>query len=170
MRRADIDAWTADDFERSIPTLDEHYDLERARWTAQSRAYRSAASPDTCRRWAALSLAANARMWDDTPSGRANRWHTDFALRTWVLVHVGPGEDPVWDPRVLASDTLAALVLDPDDAAASSTWRELPLERIRELRRHKNLTAHLGVLLPHLPDGPVKERLTAWQDVRAQLP
>lgn len=40
-----------------------------------------------------------------------------------------------------------------DAGALGSNWRELPIERIRELRRHKNLTAHLERLLSHLQSG-----------------
>ncbi|WP_181923937.1 hypothetical protein [Streptomyces inhibens] len=44
----------------------------------------------------------------------------------------------------MASETLAALDLSPSQASAlAGRWRDLAIEQIRELRRHKNLTAHL---------------------------
>jgi hypothetical protein len=52
----------------------------------------------------------------------------------------------------------------------STHWRDLPTEQIGELRRHKNLTAHLDRLVGCLQAGPVKERLTTWLGVREQLP
>jgi hypothetical protein len=33
----------------------------------------------------------------------------DFALRTWVIEHIGPGADPTCDPDAVAADTIAAL-------------------------------------------------------------
>ncbi|MFC0532050.1 hypothetical protein [Phytohabitans kaempferiae] len=41
----------------------------------------------------------------------------NFALRTWIIEHLGPDTDPDWDPESLAADTLAALTLDPTQLA-----------------------------------------------------
>lgn len=48
--------------------------------------------------------------------------------------------------------------------------RGLPIEQIDELRRHKNLTAHLDELVHVLQPGPTKDRLVAWREVRKLLP
>ncbi|GAA3623737.1 hypothetical protein GCM10022419_131720 [Nonomuraea rosea] len=47
-------------------------------------------------------------------------------------------------------------------AGLAKGWRDLPIEQIRELRRHKNLTAHLETLVGYLAHGPVRERLVTW--------
>jgi len=97
--------------------------------------------------------------------------NNNFMLRVWIIEHVGPGPDPLWDPHVLAADTLAALRLDPTEAAtAAQNWRDLPIGEIGELRRHKTLTAHLGRLINHLPPGPTKAQLIEWGEVRILLP
>jgi hypothetical protein len=63
------------------------------------------------------------------------------------------------------------LALDADQAATmSATWRDLPIEQINELRRHKNLTAHLDRLVSYLQAGPAKDRLIAWLEVHERLP
>ncbi len=89
-----------------------------------------------------------------------------------MIEHLGPEVgNPDWSPEALWADTLAALVFSPSEAAATArNWRELPLEQIRELRRHKNLTAHLDVLIGHLKPGPERDRLNPWLEVRGLLP
>ena len=95
----------------------------------------------------------------------------EFALRTWVIEHLGPDADPDWNPEALADDTLAALSLDPHQAESTAAhWRDLPREQIGALRRHKNLTAHVDRLIPNLQPGPAKDRLTTWASTRHQLP
>ena len=75
------------------------------------------------------------------------------------------------NPEALATDTLAALTVDPEDARAmSASWRDLPIEQIAELRRHKNLTAHLDRLVGLLPPGLTRERVATWVEVRKLLP
>lgn len=54
--------------------------------------------------------------------------------------------------------------------ALARNWRDLPLDRIRELRRHKDLTAHLERLIGHLKPGPTRDRLLRWIEVRCLLP
>ncbi|MGW6202595.1 hypothetical protein ACWF9B_02940 [Streptomyces sp. NPDC055089] len=39
-----------------------------------------------------------------------------------------------------------------------------------ELRRHKNMTAHVEQLMRLVPSGTTKDRLGAWIDVRRHLP
>jgi hypothetical protein len=69
------------------------------------------------------------------------------------------------------SDTLDALRLTPSQAAAlAGGRRESAIEQIRELRRHKNLTAHLAGLAGHLEPGPTRDLLLAWVEVRPRLP
>ncbi|MFI1467125.1 hypothetical protein [Streptomyces wuyuanensis] len=71
----------------------------------------------------------------------------------------------------MGADTLAALAMSPSEAAALATdWRALPIEQIRELRRHKNLTAHLERLIGRLRPGPTRDRLLPWIEARRLLP
>ncbi|WP_369021326.1 hypothetical protein ABZ326_33290 [Streptomyces californicus] len=96
----------------------------------------------------------------------------DFMLRMWVIDRLGPDDtDPDWSPEALASDTLDALSFTPPQAAAlAEGWRDLPTGQIRELRRHRNLTAHLESLVGYLAPGPVRERLVTWTATRPLLP
>ena len=93
-------------------------------------------------------------------------------LRMWVIDHLGPdNETQDWSPETLAADTIAALSLTPVEARArADQWRDLPIEQIGELRRHKNLTAHLDRLVCHLQAGPIRDRLLAWAETRQYLP
>ncbi|MFF0067181.1 hypothetical protein ACFYRC_37935 [Streptomyces sp. NPDC005279] len=54
--------------------------------------------------------------------------------------------------------------------ALANHWRDLAVEQIGELRRHKNLTAHLDRLIHHLQPGPVRDRLLAWAGTGQYLP
>lgn len=167
----DLSTYTIDQLEFYLTTLDGNRELERVRVLAQLRAYRSDESRDVRRRWAKLSLTANAQLHGDDPWDRARQGNQNFTLRTWIIEHLGPGEDPDWDPEALAADTLAVLSLNANQAATvSAKWRDLPIDQISELRRHKNLTAHLDGLVGYLQPGPTKDRLLAWLGVRAQLP
>lgn len=146
-------------------------ELEGIRELAQSRARQPDESRETRLRWAALALDANRRSQSDRPWDLARMRCQDFMLRTWIIEHLGPGSDPAWDPQVLAADTLAALTLGPAQAEAlAADWRNLPSERIRELRHHKNLTGHLDRLIGNLEPGGIKECLTIWIKVRKNLP
>jgi hypothetical protein len=163
-------SWTIDQFEAHAAALEGRH-LEAVRELAQSRAYQPGESREARLRWAALSLDANRRGHGDAPWDQARMQHQDFMLRTWIIEHLGPAPHPAWNPQVLAADTLAALTLDPAQAEDLSTnWRSLPIEQIRELRRHKNLTAHLNQLISHLEPGRTKEGLTTWIDARKRLP
>ncbi|WP_405812743.1 hypothetical protein OG241_00525 [Streptomyces sp. NBC_01390] len=166
----DISTWTVDRLEAFTATQQSH-ELERIRVVAQSHAYRSDEARHVRLRWAKLSLNANARLPGDTPWSHDRKTRQNFALRTWIIDHLGPDTDSDWDPEVLAADTLAALVLDPSEVTALSTnWSDLPIERIGELRRYKSKTAHLDRLLDFLPPGPDKDQLITWTEVREHLP
>lgn len=166
----DLGAWTVERLE-ALASTQQGQELERVGVVAQSNAYRSDEPRHVRLRWAKLSLDANARMPGDTPWSRDRKTRQNFALRTWIIDHLGPGTDADWDPEALAADTLAALVLDPGRVTAMSAgWRDLPTERIGELRRCKNMTAHVERLLDFLPPGPDKDRLTVWARLREDLP
>jgi hypothetical protein len=166
----DLSTWTIERLEAFAPAQDGQ-ELERVRVVAQSRAYWSDEPGPVRRRWATLSLRANERLRGDGPWHRARAASRDFVLRTWIIEHLGPDPVPDWNPETLAADTLAALTLDPSHARAlSADWRGLPREQIGELRRHKNLTAHVGRLVDVLRPGPTKDRLLAWIAVRDFLP
>ncbi|MEE1838771.1 hypothetical protein ACIODX_37805 [Streptomyces sp. NPDC088190] len=166
----DLSTWAVDRLEAFTITQQGH-ELERIRVVAQSHAYRSDEPRHVRLRWAKLSLHANARLPGDTPWGQDRKTRQSFALRTWIIDHLGPDTDSDWDPEALAADTLAALALDPGQVLAmSASWRDLPTEQIGELRRYKNKTAHLDRLLDFLPPGPDKDRLINWTEVRKHLP
>ena len=138
---------------------------------AQSHAYRSDEPKPDRLRWAKLSLHANERLHGAGPWEQARMAGQAFALRTWVIEHLGPDADPDWDPEILATDTLAALTVDPDDVRTKSVGcRDLPIEQIGELRLLKNLTAHLDRLVDLLQPGATKDRLVVWAEVRKLLP
>jgi hypothetical protein len=145
--------------------------MEQVRIVAQSNAYRSDLSNSDRLRWAKLSLQANQRLPGDDPWERARRECQEFMLRTWIIERLGPATDPDWNPEPLAADTLAALTLDPSHARTiSARWRDLPIEQIGQLRRHKNLTAHLHRLVDMLRPGPTRVQIGAWIAVREFLP
>jgi hypothetical protein len=148
-------------------------ELERIREVAQAHAYRSNESKPVRLRWAKLSLYANARFHSNSssPWARSRMAHQNFMLRTWIIKNLGPDTDPDWDPGALAADTLAALTLDPGQAiTTAANWRDLPIEQIRELRQHRNLTSHLATLVSYLEPGPVRAQLVAWIEVREKMP
>lgn len=146
--------------------------LEAARVVAQGRAYHAGHSQEARRAWAKLSLLANRRMLGAGEGDDARVAAQDFALRMWVIEQLGPDDtDPDWNPAALASDTLDALTFTPARAAAlADGWRDLPIERIRALRWHKNLTAHVERLIGHLSPGPVHDELVTWTATRRLLP
>lgn len=146
--------------------------LETVRVLAQSHACQPDEDPHARLRWAKLSLAANRRAHGDSSWDQARMLSQAFMLRTWVIEHLGPDDgDTDWNPETLAADTLAALALDPSQAAAvSKSWDVLPVEQIAELRRHKLLTTHLDRLVCYLQPGPARGQLSAWSQVRGRLP
>ncbi|MFI9152564.1 hypothetical protein [Streptomyces sp. NPDC053367] len=168
---SDLNTWTLDRLEAFIlGTRGPH--LESARVVAQGQAYHDGRPGHVRRQWAKLSLLANRRMLDGTGGCSVRVAHQDFMLRMWVIDQLGPDDgDRDWSPEALASDTLDALTFSPAQAAdLAGGWRDLPVERIRELRWHKNLTAHVERLVGHLVPGPVRELLVAWIGVRRLLP
>ncbi|MFC9331391.1 hypothetical protein [Kitasatospora sp. NPDC057015] len=152
---------------------DDRRQLEAVRVVAQQHAYGYSDQPREVRRqWAALSLLANRRMHGDGSGDSTREVTQDFMLRTWVIRHLGRDDtDPDWSPERLAVDTLATLSLAPSEAETlAADWRGLPTERIRELRRHKNLTAHLDDLVGYLQPGPIRSQLLRWIETRGSLP
>lgn len=169
----DFTAWSIGQLEAHAATLAlGQIALDTIRVLAQSHAYEPSDDQYTRRRWAKLSLYANERFHSEGPWDRARMLSHNFMLRTWMIEHLGPDDgDADWDPDALAADTLAVLTLEPYQASAvAAGWPALPIEQIGELRRNKNLTAHLDLLIGHLPAGPVKEQLIAWREVREHLP
>jgi hypothetical protein len=166
----DLSTWSVDDLEAHA-VAHHGQELEQIGVVAQARAYRPGQPRQARLRWAKLSLRANEQLHGDDPWDRVRMLTHNFALRTWVIEHLGPDTDPDWNPEVLAADTLAALALDPDQARTrSGEWRNLPVEQLSELRQHKNLTAHLDKLIRHVRTGPVRDQLIAWTEMRPHLP
>ncbi|RSO10017.1 hypothetical protein DMH26_00210 [Streptomyces sp. WAC 05379] len=167
----DLSTWTLDQLQTFIH--DAHgQQLETARVVAQGQAYNSSHAQEARRQWAKLSLLANRRMLDNAEGRHGRVAQQDFMLRMWVIHQLGPDDtDPDWSPEALASDTLNALTFSPPQAAGlAEGWRDLPIEQIRDLRWHKNLTAHLESLVGHLAPGPVRGQLVAWTTTRPLLP
>ncbi|MEU7110786.1 hypothetical protein [Streptomyces sp. NPDC046182] len=166
-----MSTWTLDQLQTFIQGA-RGRQLETARVIAQSQAYDASNPQEARRQWAKLSLLANRRMLDDAEGHSARVAQQDFMLRMWVIDRLGPDRtDPDWSPEALASDTLDTLTFTPTQAAGlAEGWRDLPVEQIRVLRWHKNLTAHLESLVGHLAPGPVREQLTAWNATRMLLP
>ncbi|MFJ8437169.1 hypothetical protein ACIQ9P_38345 [Kitasatospora sp. NPDC094019] len=167
---ADPSTWTIERL-RTFAADAAGQQLETVRVVAQAHAYHSHEPRDVRQQWAKLSLQANHRMHGDGLWDRARMAQHDFMLRTWIIDQFGPDEDPDWSPEKLAADTLAALTLAPAEARVlADRWRDLPVEQIGELRRHKNLTTHLDRLANHLEPGPVRDRLIDWTEARSHLP
>ncbi|WP_327713268.1 hypothetical protein OG912_38800 (plasmid) [Streptomyces sp. NBC_00464] len=145
--------------------------LEAVRVVAQGHAYR-ADEPRERQQWAKLSLRANQRLHGDGLWVRARAAQQNFMLRMWMIDQLGPDdEDDDWNPETLAADTVTALALPPAEARAlADRWRDLTAEQMGELRRHKNLTAHLDRLVNHLQPGPIRDQLLAWIETRQHLP
>ncbi|MFE7762547.1 hypothetical protein [Streptomyces sp. NPDC057438] len=167
----DLGTWSIEQL-RSFTERAQGGEFEAVRVVAQQHAYGSVESPEACREWARLSLRANQCMSSDRSWDRARKAHQNFMLRMWVIERLGPDPgDRHWDPEALAADTVSALALTPAAARAlAGHWRDLPIEKIGELRRHKNLTAHAGELAGHLSPGPVRDLLLTWSETRPHLP
>ncbi|MFE3774595.1 hypothetical protein [Streptomyces sp. NPDC059122] len=167
----DLSTWTLDQLQTFIHDA-RGQQLGTARVAAQGQAHNSSHRREARRQWAKLSLLGNGRMLDNAEGRSARVAQQDFMLRMWVIDRLGPDNtDPDWSPEALASDTLNTLTFTPAQAAGlAEHWRDLPIEQIRELRWHKNLTAHLESLAGYLAPGPVRERLVTWAATRALLP
>ncbi|MEW1692932.1 hypothetical protein ACIQOF_33025 [Streptomyces sp. NPDC091265] len=167
----DLSAWTLGQLQTLIHGARGQH-LETVRVAAQGLAYNSGRSQEARRHWAKLSILVNRRMCDNEQGRSARVAQQDFMLRMWVIDRLGPDDtDPDWCPAALASDTLDTLTFTPTQAAGlAEGWRDLPIEQIRELRCHKNLTAHLEGLVSHLAPGPVREAIVSWTATRALLP
>ncbi|MFJ4843212.1 hypothetical protein [Streptomyces sp. NPDC088746] len=168
----DLSTWPIERLQALTSDAHDWSQLESVRVVAQQHAYDSSQPREMRRHWAELSLLANRRMLGDGAEGSARELQQDFMLRTWVIEHLGPeDENSDWSPEALGVDTLAALAMSPSEAATLATkWRELPIQQIRELRRHKNLTAHLEWLIGHLQPGPTRDPLLPWIETRQLLP
>ncbi|MFD7322999.1 hypothetical protein ACFV9D_18210 [Streptomyces sp. NPDC059875] len=167
----DVSTWTLDQLQTFVH--DAHgRQRETVRVAAQGHAHNSSHPREARRQWAKLSLLANRRMLDNAEGPSARVAQQDFMLRMWVIDRLGPDDtDPDWSPEALASDTLDALTFTlAPPAGLAEGWRDLPIEQIRELRWHKNLTAHLDNLVGYLEPGPVRERIVAWTATRQALP
>ncbi|MEH0508753.1 hypothetical protein [Streptomyces scabiei] len=167
----DLGTWSIERL-RSFTERVQDGQLEAVRVVAQQHAYSAVGSPEACREWATLSLRANQRMSGDRSWDRARKAHQNFMLRMWVIERLGPDPgDRLWDPEALAADTVSALDLTPVAARAlAEHWPDLAIEKIGELRRHKNLTAHAGELVGRLRPGPVRDLLLTWSETRPHLP
>ncbi|MDT0265819.1 hypothetical protein RM844_05890 [Streptomyces sp. DSM 44915] len=165
----DVSGWPLERLRVFAVEGDDWWRLEAVRLVAQQRALAAGQPAEVRRRWAALALFANRRTAGD---GATRALTQEFWLRTWVIERLGPEPgQPDWEAEALADDTLAALTLTAADAAArADDWRALPLDEIRALRRHKNLTAHLATLVDQLEPGPRRDQLLPWVRVRGLLP
>ncbi|MDO0909348.1 hypothetical protein QQM39_00220 [Streptomyces sp. DT2A-34] len=151
----DLSTWTSERLQ-SFASDAQGQQLEAVRVVALGHAYRADQPREARQQWAKLSLRANQRLPCDGLWDRARTARQNFMLRMWMIDHLGPeNEDEDWSPETLAADTVAALSLTPAEARAlADHWRDLAVEQIGELRRHKNLTAHLDRLVCYLQAGP----------------
>ncbi|MFI1168629.1 hypothetical protein ACH4UM_34955 [Streptomyces sp. NPDC020801] len=92
-------SWSIESLETHMAGLGRGQVLERIRTVAQSHVYRSVQSRDAGLRWARLSLAANRRSCGDGVWEQALMRSQEFALRTWVIEHLGTDADPDWNPE-----------------------------------------------------------------------
>ncbi|MBL1087262.1 hypothetical protein JK359_35755 [Streptomyces actinomycinicus] len=167
----DLSTWTIERLQ-SFAEDAQGQQLEAVRVVAQGHAYFADEPREARKQWAKLSLQANQRLHGDSLWDRARAAQQNFLLRMWVIDQFGPDdEDHDWSPERLAADTVTALALTPSEARAlADHWRELAVEQIGELRRHKNLTAHLDRLVDHLQPSPIRDQLLAWIETRQHLP
>ncbi|MGW7297492.1 hypothetical protein [Streptomyces sp. NPDC054829] len=167
----DPSTWDMDQLRRFVEGAPSE-ELETPRVAAQTHAYNPNLPEESRRQWAKLSLLANRLVTAEGEGPLTRVKQQDFMLRMWVIDRLGPDDtDPDWCPEALAADTLRALRLTPAQAAAlSDGWRDLPLDQIRRLRWHKNLTAHARCLLAYLPPGRTREQLQTWVSIRRSLP
>ncbi|MEU2132354.1 hypothetical protein ACFXPY_36905 [Streptomyces sp. NPDC059153] len=168
---SDLSTWTIERLQ-SFAEEAQGQELEAVRVIAQGHAYHADEPCEARQQWAKLSLQANQRLHGDGLWDRARETHQNFMLRMWVIDHLGPDDkDHDWNPETLAADTVTALALTSAEARAlADHWRDLAVEQIGELRRHKNLTAHLDRLVNHLQPSPVRDQLLAWTETRQHLP
>ncbi|QBS44840.1 hypothetical protein [Nocardia sp. CS682] len=167
----DLSTWTIERLQALVAVAGDRQ-LEAVRVVAQGHVYDFGEPSDLRRRWAKLSLWANGRMSGEGSAGRQRKAQNNFMLRTWVIDKLGPiAEDSDWSPEALATHTLFELSLTPHQARAlGERWTELPIDQIRELRRHKNLTAHIERLAAHLQPSALRDQLLEWAQTRRYLP
>ncbi|WP_431933855.1 hypothetical protein [Nonomuraea jabiensis] len=94
-----------------------------------------------------------------------------FNLRALLIADLGPGEDPLWDPDRLASDVLAVLPLNLEQAVDWAVdWRTRPGDEILALRTCKNLLAPMKLIIDQLAEGPARAEIYRWLNLWPQLP
>jgi hypothetical protein len=167
----DFSTWAIERL-RAFATNAQGQHLEAVRVVAQAHAHRSAEPREARQQWAKLSLQANQRLHGEGRRDRARAAQQNFMLRMWIIDQFGANdEDPDWNPERLAADTVAVLALAPSEARTlADNLRGLAAKQIAELRRHKNLTAHLGSLVKYLQPSPTRDQLLAWAETRQHLP
>ncbi|MGM9380766.1 hypothetical protein [Streptomyces antibioticus] len=145
---------------------------EMFREVAEARALNHRLSPELRRQWAKLSLQINTCVhgdgpWDQSRMVRLNAW-----LRAQMIEQLGPDlRDPYWNPGEVVADVLNAVTLTPSQARALCVaWQGLPLDQIAVLRRIKNVTHPLELLLPHVQPGALRDQAEEWLTIRQLLP
>ncbi|RSS72266.1 hypothetical protein [Streptomyces sp. WAC06614] len=127
-------------------------------------------------RWGRVALAACRRTAQWAQQDALVAAAEDAAVRGCLIHLLGPDPaDPARDPAGLCRDLLellAGLGHTPHGTRErTEVWRELPIDRIRELRRIKTVLLRLAFVRPHLPDtDPLAAAVDAWTAVRPWLP
>lgn len=109
---------------------------------------------------------------DDGTVGRADR---AVRLANLAGLIAAAGQD-LEEPRELRPDGAARECLEVlaaqgvREELVAGEGRPLSVERMRELRRVKNLVTPLGRLLPYLKDALLVDEATKWLTVHPQLP
>lgn len=121
-------------------------------------------------RWGRVALAAIDRCADVEATHDLDRAIDVAYVRCYLIQRLG--QEHAEDPAALCAELLGLIDLTPQEAAAQGpSWRELPVPRIRELRRVKRVAYWLSCLRPHLAaDDPLTEAVDAWTAVRDRLP
>lgn len=163
----DLEVWLATD-----PPLLEEPLPPALRSLAVGRMQDDALPDGTRLRWGRVALAATRRGAAATGADPLVRGAELAAVRGYLIDRFGPGPAAGGDPAALCRELLALIDLTPAEAAAAArTWRDLPRDRIRHLRRIKNLLPWMALVRPHLADGdPLARAVDAWTAVRPRLP
>lgn len=168
----DPSTWTLGRVREWAARLDDGQELEAVRAVTVDHVQDGHLPPDERKSWAKLSLQVNSRMYDKGAQRQARMTQNNVRLRTFIISKLGPDpEDPDWSPEQVVRDVLAAVPLTPEQARGlSEHWRDLPVDRIRELREIKNLTGPLQELLGHLHPGRLHAQAQEWLHARTALP
>lgn len=125
---------------------------------------------ETRRIWARVAFAA---LDGAEQAGYSTRYAdaSRFRLRALLIVDLGPGDDPLWDPDRLASDVLEALPLSRKQAADWAVdWQRRSRDEILALRTCKILLAPMKVITDRVAEEPLRTRIDRWLDLWPQLP